>query len=226
VSPGARRVFGCIIGAVLLALLGESVAAFPTVPSTAPTASESSLIRRDRPATPQANAPAPAASPSNGFDMTRVGLALGVVIVLIFVLRWCGRRLFPNATVARSTRAVQVVSRTLLAPRQQLMLVQVGSRLVVVGDSGGQMNALCEITDADEVAGLLGSIRAEKEESLGNAFGSLFRSAGEKMESAQESESEDAQRELATDGAVAQTREEVRGLMDKVRSLSRQFQRG
>jgi hypothetical protein len=42
------------------------------------------------------------------------------------------------------------------------VLVQVGKRLVVVGDSATQLSPICEITDPDEVAAMLGAIQTER----------------------------------------------------------------
>ena len=73
--------------------------------------------------------------------------------------------------MAGATTAVQLLSRTVLSPKQHVMLLRVGRRLVVIGDSGGQMSALSEITDPDEVAALVGQIRDEKLTAAGPTFG-------------------------------------------------------
>ena len=122
----------------------------------------------------------------------------------------------------------------MISPKQQLLVVQVGRRLVVVGDSGQQMNPLCEITDPDEMAALIGQIHEEKRESPAGAFGAIFGRAG----SAFEKENGEPQRpvdvaEEADDSADSSTgpshvqgaRDELSGLMDKVRVMSRQFRR-
>src|SRR4029077_6101766 len=75
--------------------------------------------------------------------------------------------------------AVQVLSRSPLTPRQQVVLLKVGRRVLVVADNGSQMNSLCQITDPDEVAGLVGQLRSEKGSGAGQgagagAFGGLF----------------------------------------------------
>jgi hypothetical protein len=52
-----------------------------------------------------------------------------------------------------------VVARSVIAHRQSAVLLQLGRRLVLVGVSGDRMERLCEITDADEVLGLLSEVR-------------------------------------------------------------------
>jgi flagellar biogenesis protein FliO len=156
------------------------------------------------------------------------------VIALIFALRWLSQRLFGKVVASRSSRAVQILSRNVISPKQQLLVLQVGRRLVVVGDSGQQMNPLCEITDPDEMAALIGQIREEKRESTPAAFGAIFGRAG----SAFEKENHEPQRPVDVAGedddsadnssgppSVQDTRDELSGLMDKVRLMSRQFPR-
>jgi flagellar biogenesis protein FliO len=175
---------------------------------------------------------APEQSPySTSLDIRRVALALGIVLGLVFVCRWAARWMFPGVAAGRSSQVMKVLSRSVIAPKQQLLLVQVGRRLVVVGDCGQQMNALAEISDPDEVASLLGQLRAQPEASesskpfaplLGRArdeFGDLpvppvtepFAPGGDEEEN-----------ELAIAGVV-ETRGELTGLTEKIRMLSRQL---
>jgi len=169
-----------------------------------------------------------------GFDTSRVALALAIVIGLIVVLRWLAKRLFGSAAPGRSSRAVQVLSRNVISPKQQLLVVQVGRRLVVVGDSGQQMNPLCEITDPDEMAALIGQIQEEKRDTVSGAFASLFGRAGTSFEKDAEpqrsvdvTDEDDGNVESASpeSSGVRETRNELSGLMDKVRVMSRQFRR-
>jgi flagellar biogenesis protein FliO len=105
---------------------------------------------------------------SGGYDFPRVAGALAAVIGLILLLRWLGKRFFSLPTAQRTSRVVQVLSRSVLSPKQHLVLVRVGQRVLVAADNGSQMSRLSEITDPDEVASLLGQLQSEKE---GSAFG-------------------------------------------------------
>jgi flagellar biogenesis protein FliO len=88
-----------------------------------------------------------------GPGFTRLLLSLAGVIVLIIATGWLYRRLFGRQQDGRG--AIALVSRTLLTPRHQVLLVRAGRRLLVVGDSGQGMNLLCQISDPDEIADLL-----------------------------------------------------------------------
>jgi flagellar biogenesis protein FliO len=163
---------------------------------------------------------APAASvkndsrPSGGMEILRVGTALGAVLLLIFGLRWGGRRLFPMADAGRSGAALRVLTRAAISPRQQIMIVQAGRRLLVVGDSGTQLSALCEITDPDEVSELVEQI---VQPNRGSSMGSPFKRTLKLTSQPEVDEADDSAVGLAV------TRSDVSGLIEKVRTLSTRF---
>lgn len=97
------------------------------------------------------------------YNLPRVLLALAAVVGLIFLLRWAARRFFGLPTARGASQVVQVLSRSVISPKQQLVLVKVGRRVVVAADNGSQLTSLSEITDPDEVAALVGQLRSEKD---------------------------------------------------------------
>jgi hypothetical protein len=105
-------------------------------------------------------------------------------------------------------------------------MVQVGQRIVVVGDSGGQMGAVTEITDHEEVAALFMQLSEEKTAPSLKRFGSLFNRAEAEFNEKNAAEIDKPQiREVPppTDPAVDEARGEIDDLADKVRLLSAQF---
>jgi flagellar biogenesis protein FliO len=178
------------------------------------------------PKTPATDAAVATRAPS--MDLTRVGAALAAVIVLIFILRWLGKAFFPSAASRGQTRVVEVLSRSALAPKQQVMLLRVGRRLIVVGDSGTQMNTLCEISDPDEVAGLVGQLREEKTAAAA-AFTSLFGRFSRRYSGGDDEREEVGAmvelRDEPEEPAVLSAKGELDGLRERVRMLSEQFNR-
>jgi hypothetical protein len=102
------------------------------------------------------------------------------------------------------------------------------------------MNTLSEITDPDEVAALLGQLQDDHggAAKFGIVFGKMRRpyESGDDGDGERQSHSRsgvdptdpgdseaDAQQSERNEPAVSTTRQEVLGLMDKVRMLSRQF---
>jgi flagellar biogenesis protein FliO len=174
---------------------------------------------------------APANSSTNGFDPGRVVLALVGVLGLIVLLRVGLRRIFPGAIPHRATRAIKILSRSIVSPKQHLLLIQVGKRLLVVGDSGAQLNPLCEITNEEESAAILAQVR-EESATAARRFDLLFGRARKGFDEDHappqqpiESPAEavfDPSHEI-NDGALSETQNELVGLSDKVRDLARQL---
>lgn len=85
--------------------------------------------------------------------------ALAVVAGLIFAVRWLLRRLGVAAPVDQAG-PMEVLARASVAPRQQLLLVRLGKRLVLIGAGGGTMTTLAEVSDQAEVDELMQSVKA------------------------------------------------------------------
>jgi flagellar biogenesis protein FliO len=189
--------------------------------TTAPSDGEELLIRRPAHDGEALAAPAPPPERSSMGDLGQIVLALGAVIALVLLLRWAGRRVLGMPPPGRTATVLRVVGRVPLGPRQHLLLVQLGQRLVLVGDGGGQLSALAQVSDADEVATLLGQLRAPQE----GGFASIFR----RHEKPADEENDDSGPPAAggnDDSELSQTRRELDGLSEKVQTLVRQFRQG
>jgi len=158
-----------------------------------------------------------------GVDVQRVVLALAIVIAAIFVARWVIKRMYPGAAAARSSQVIRVVSRSVVGPKQQFLLVQLGKRLVLVGDSGASMNSLAQIEDPDEVACLIGQLRGESSSSSTSAFSSIFRKAGSEFEQNDQAAPSQALEDEAPARELVAAAGEITGLMDRVRTLSKRL---
>ena len=180
-------------------------------------------------------------------DLVRVVVALAVVIGVILVLRAVVARFTAMPGVGRPGRGgkmVTVLSRSMISPRQQILVLQVGRRLLVVGDSGGAMSQLCELSDPDEIASIVGHHRQPTDalhERKGLSFSNFFRRANNPFS---EDQAGDETQDGPTRGAgldenaglqsgdeltslrSTQTPvsvEEVGGLLDKIRQLQQLY---
>lgn len=218
-ASGRRQCVVLLAGFLLL--LGCAVSAAQT---TAP-------VRRDpienqpighRPATQPAltgTAPAPPAR-RDWLGLPRVVGSLTAVIGLIFVIRWVARRYFPNLASGRAPGVVRLLSRTPVTPKQHVLLVQVGKRVLVVADNGAQMSPLADISDADEVASLIGQLSARPEPAA--------EEFDDKLEDAKQDFDPQADRFAPAEqpeAAIEPASEEIAGLMQKVRILAKQLGR-
>jgi flagellar biogenesis protein FliO len=171
---------------------------------------------------------APVVIPAATFDTTRVILALAGVLGLIFLLRAGARRIFPGGGAARATSAVKVLARCTLSPKQHLLVIQFGKRLLLVGDTGTHLNPLCEIADADEASGVLAQARDESI-SAARRFDSLFGRArgsfGGSAPADADERFDDSHDAMTEDPCLEATRKELEGLSDKVRDVVRQLGR-
>lgn len=133
-----------------------SVGAVPTSQPVAPPV-VANEIRRFR-TEPVEGEAAPADGTKLGgaaWETLRVILGLGAVLGLIIGMKMgAGKILGIRGAGANANRGVRVLSRTMMGPRQQLVLLQVGRKLVLVSDSSGQVSTVTEVTDPDEVAEL------------------------------------------------------------------------
>lgn len=104
---------------------------------------------------------APAKAQSFGQWWGRSLLALGAVLALIAGATWAVRKYMPAAAGGNVGRAIEMLGRYHLAPKQSLCLVRVGRRAVLVGVTPSHMTALLEVRDPEEVHVL--SAKATKE---------------------------------------------------------------
>ena len=213
--------------------VGELGAKLPAAPLDFPSTTDNELLRGRAPAA-ASGANAGANPASRGLEYPRVALALSAVIALIFALRWAAKKYFPQPGRTNGSSVVQVLARSPLAPRQQILILRVGRRILVVGDTGSQMNPLSEITDPDEVATLIGQLGEEKAFLAARPFSSLFSRARQELspDEATDAADRDAPHPAdeteapgAAETGIAATRDEISGLMERVRGLSQQFRK-
>ena len=138
---------------------------------------------------------------------------------------------FGQATDSRRRRpprisAVKILGRCTISPRQNLLVIQFGKRLVLVGDTGANLNPLCEITDPDEVAAILAQARDESI-SVARRFESLFGRARKDFAEAPTAQPgdqfDDAHDIKPDDPSLEDTQKELSDLREKVRDVARQI---
>jgi flagellar biogenesis protein FliO len=204
-------------GPMILILASLLVAPMAHAQTTQPAAAAQppqQLIRRDA---VTGVTGATAANPS-GPSAARVALSLGAVLTLILGLFLAGRRFLPRSAFRQNGGggAVQVLARTPITPKQRIVLVQVGRRILVVADAGPNLTTLCEITDADEAAALIAQLQSERG---GGSFSAALNNAMERFRSAQAPRNDAPAREPRLD--LDSMRQELEGLARRVRGMAR-----
>lgn len=118
-------------------------------------------------------------SGSNTLQMLfSVGSSLLIVLGLFLGVAWCYRKTLNTSLGGIPKQVVSVLGRTAIAPRQQLILVRFGPKLVLVSMNQGETRAISEITDPIEVDQLAGSCESHQPHSLTNSFRSILNQSG------------------------------------------------
>ena len=86
--------------------------------------------------------------------------ALGVVIGLIFLLRAVANRVRQPAMGTSNNAVVEVLSRVAVGQRHHVLLMRLGQRVLVVGETAGGMQTLATVDDAQVERGTAGHKRA------------------------------------------------------------------
>lgn len=156
-----------------------------------------------------------ASSGDSGWLLNTTG-ALGVVIALIFATRW-GYQKFTGQVVAtaRPTSDVEVLSRTTIAPRNQIVLLRVAGRVLVCSETSTGMNCLSEITDEVEVTRLLGRRSRDEELRPSRAFDDVLTD----LEREPDDDSEGGV-EVEVEVGVDKARDDLSKLLSRVRKAS------
>lgn len=167
---------------------------------------------------PKGENPQADTSGSSSLNPARWALSLGAVIAIILAMGYISKRMM-NSGNKGAADAMTVLARQNISPRQQLMLVQVGRRVVMVGNSGGQMNALAEITDPDEIADVMNRCNRRKK-AAADAFSDLIGKAEKDFDPTDEERDVAKENSAAADSQLLKTKAELANLLEKVRGMS------
>ncbi len=108
-----------------------------------------------------------------GSVLTVVG-SLAVVLGLFAVFVWALRRTAPRGSLLLPTEVVETLGRAPLAGRQQVLLIRVGKRLLLLSVTPDGAETLTEIDDPDEVTRLAGLCRQSHPDSASATFRQVF----------------------------------------------------
>jgi len=100
------------------------------------------------------------------------------VLGLFFGVAWLMRRNVPQGGGALPSDVVQVLGRAPLAGKQQMYLVRVGEKLVLVSLGAGGAQTLTEVTDAPEVERLSAACEAVRTGSASASFRQVLTQLG------------------------------------------------
>ncbi len=111
----------------------------------------------------------------------RVILYLALLGAIMICGLYTAKRFLPGSRQLFSCPGIEILGRTHLDPRRYIALVRVGRRVLVVGVGPDDMAQLSELTDNEEVAELLTTVKP-KTDAGKNIFGQLFHKYLDKSE--------------------------------------------
>jgi flagellar biogenesis protein FliO len=145
-----------------------------SVQSVSPSAVGDSIIGKTAtPLQPKSTAAQPSQSPRRSAlqIMVSLGSSLAVVLSLFLGLAWAYRKsIVKTGGTGLPKTVVQVLGKTTLAPRQQLVLLRFGSKLVLVSNIQGETRTVSEIVDPLEVDQLTGLCESNRPGSISHSF--------------------------------------------------------
>jgi flagellar biogenesis protein FliO len=122
----------------------------------------------------RSNIPSAELSKTGWKSAATVGGSLAVVLGLFFVVAWLMRRAAPGAPAVLPSEVFEVLGRAALAGRQQVHLIRLGGKLVLLSVSPTGIETLSEVTEADEVQRLVGLCRHNHPSSATAVFRRVF----------------------------------------------------
>ncbi|MCP4378043.1 MAG: hypothetical protein GY794_17950 [bacterium] len=148
-------------------MLCASVQGQTTQPSTQP-ATQSSADISNRLVGPSDAREIGNSKPGPWGQWARTLGALALVVVLIFVARIMLKRFGPVSGPQRR-QVLDVLARSPVSSRHQLLLVKVGKRVLLVGQGPASLTTLSEVSDPEEVDSLIQAVTSGSKKMIGKA---------------------------------------------------------
>jgi len=152
-------------------------------------------------------------------------VSLVIVLALIVGVTYLFKRFSLNANRNSMPAGVEILARSSMNPKQSLCLVQLGNRLVLLGQSPNHISSLQTIDDPDEIAQIMGQLEQKKTLSISNTFGKLFHREKELYENYENPaislDIEDNQDQNQPNQPWCQAKGELSSLFEKVKGLSK-----
>ncbi len=96
--------------------------------------------------------------------------SLAVVLGLFLLVVWLARRALPNTPFNLPKEVVEVLGRTQFGNKQQMQLVRIGNKLLLLCNTASGTDTLTEITDPEEVDRIVGLCQENHPGSISATF--------------------------------------------------------
>jgi len=179
-----------------------------------------SAARPDPVAAMQGGTKNPAASlPTGVASALQVAAALAVVLGLVFVGKALVKKFMPGAVASNGKGVIEVLARYPLAKNQSIVLMRIGTQIIALNQGKEQSQSVLVVSDAEEVARIMGQIEGENPKSISAGFNRLLANARMDLE-------DPAQEENDNDGGSesrAMEPENLDAQLDEMAAAKRQL---
>jgi flagellar biogenesis protein FliO len=97
-------------------------------------------------------------------------ISLGLVLGLFLVVAWMMKKSQPRSHTALPSGVVEVLGRVQTAPKQQLQLIRMGPKLLLVSSTGQQMQTLGEISEPHQVEQIVAMCQSDRSGGISQSF--------------------------------------------------------
>lgn len=108
-------------------------------------------------------------------SLVTIGSSLAIVLGLFFVVAWMMRRTTPGVVALLPSPVLEVLGRAPLGARQQVHLIRLGNKLVLLSVTPAGVESLSEVTEPEEVDRLTGLCRQSQPNSSTAVFQQIMR---------------------------------------------------
>lgn len=99
-----------------------------------------------------------------------VATSLAIVITAFFLLVWLSRKASPNGLAPLPSEVVESLGRSQLTARQQMQLIRLGQKLVLLSVTSTGVETITEVTDLEEVERLCALCQRNRSGSISETF--------------------------------------------------------
>ena len=128
-------------------------------------------------------------------------ISLGLVLGLFLVVAWMMKKSQPRSHTALPAGVVEVLGRVQVSQKQQLQLIRMGPKLLLVSSTGQQMQTLGEISDPQHVEQLVSMCQSDRSGGISQSFRQIMG----------QYEKEDVQGFLGDERRASEVADEARG---------------
>ncbi len=140
----------------------------------------------------------PDSGPSLGGFLFWSSAVLALLVGVFVLLKRFGR----GSRFLRGASTIDVLARRGLAPKQEVLLVEIGGRVLILGSTRERISTLGELSDPDEVAKLKTRLVGGTAESASKVFGETLRSGLQDYERIPDPEARDRGETIAAEVAA------------------------